>query len=818
MNDFLSVLDCRNELARILHEQNSILAYMNENNLVPEHTASKPLVIDTKNLPEMQKVLEGEAYKLQNFDVVISVVGTMKAGKSTTINAIVGKKVLPSRNRPMTTLPTLICHQKGQKVPRLKLNTQKIDELIQRIKLVFQEYPEILKNPEIKTLQSESDFDVIHRLQSGDKFKSEVDGSEDIFYELEYLNDIARILGILTEQALIESHVVQTFYDSYKEVSALPTISVEFESLSKIKADFEGRLMLLDTPGPNEVDQPQLKAILEQQLKRSSAVLLVLDYTQLKSEAEHGVREQVEKIPTIEKERLYVVVNKFDQKNSDSDDREKTIDIVEQDLLRDRVKREYVFPISAQGAFLAQRMLSYCTYNSEKPDVNEGWVQDFFGDKRKAERALKRSDLEEIKIEAEEELEDSFIMELLENAINKAFVNAPQIAIYSAMANSRKIFEDLSNVFAIGGYFLTRIKLNEEELAKIEKTVIELEISQKKLEESREEAQKEIGKLADEIGKSILIELDQISERITNEIEQINESLISEKSERIQEIKDELKLTINFFSKKRKKLLNELSVLRAGDNASTDIQKEILFFSLDEKINYEKIVENFYRDLIAESNDAGNQLIKLGEERVRSELKLFEKLYIEKINDIKRNFSNANIKLDITIPTLDEKLNVNFSNTLELSRLNLSREEKTTVDRGGFWASILRSVDFFGADWGKDEKDCYLYDNRKLIQNLKENFRREIIPPLKEESERVIDIYGNQLITIYTKEIEEQTASLINELKVAIENEQKPVEYLKEQKEFLSIVIQRNNSMKDAIKELEKAIEWLFSSNKELEA
>lgn len=251
---FLSVLDCRNELARILHEQNSILAYMNEHNLVPGHTASKPLVIDSKNLPEMQKVLEGEAYKLQNFDVVISVVGTMKAGKSTTINAIVGKKVLPSRNRPMTTLPTLICHQKEQKVPRLEINTQKIDELIQRIKLVFKEYPEILKNPEIKTLQSESDFDVIHRLQSGDKFKSKIEGSENIFHELEYLNDIARVLGVLAEQALIESSVVHNFYDSYKEVSALPTIFVEFESLRNIKADFEGRLMLLDTPGPNEVD------------------------------------------------------------------------------------------------------------------------------------------------------------------------------------------------------------------------------------------------------------------------------------------------------------------------------------------------------------------------------------------------------------------------------------------------------------------------------------------------------------------------------------------------------------------------------------
>ena len=49
--------------------------------------------------------------------MVLAVVGTMKAGKSTTINAIVGREILPNRNRPMTALPTLIEHAPGQKNP-----------------------------------------------------------------------------------------------------------------------------------------------------------------------------------------------------------------------------------------------------------------------------------------------------------------------------------------------------------------------------------------------------------------------------------------------------------------------------------------------------------------------------------------------------------------------------------------------------------------------------------------------------------------------------------------------------------------------------
>src|SRR5690606_28169020 len=46
----------------------------------------------------------------------------MKVGKSTTINALVGEEILPHRLTAMTTLPTLIRHKPGQKVPVLKLH------------------------------------------------------------------------------------------------------------------------------------------------------------------------------------------------------------------------------------------------------------------------------------------------------------------------------------------------------------------------------------------------------------------------------------------------------------------------------------------------------------------------------------------------------------------------------------------------------------------------------------------------------------------------------------------------------------------------
>ncbi len=62
------------------------------------------------NIAERHAMLNNELRKISRLEMVLAIVGTMKAGKSTTINAIVGTEVLPNRNRPMTALPTLIRH------------------------------------------------------------------------------------------------------------------------------------------------------------------------------------------------------------------------------------------------------------------------------------------------------------------------------------------------------------------------------------------------------------------------------------------------------------------------------------------------------------------------------------------------------------------------------------------------------------------------------------------------------------------------------------------------------------------------------------
>ncbi len=62
------------------------------------------LLFDKRKALKRIEELEGEQIKTARREMVLAVVGTMKAGKSTTINAIVGQEILPNRNRPMTSV------------------------------------------------------------------------------------------------------------------------------------------------------------------------------------------------------------------------------------------------------------------------------------------------------------------------------------------------------------------------------------------------------------------------------------------------------------------------------------------------------------------------------------------------------------------------------------------------------------------------------------------------------------------------------------------------------------------------------------------
>lgn len=224
------------------------------------------------NIAERHAMLNNELRKISRLEMVLAIVGTMKAGKSTTINAIVGTEVLPNRNRPMTALPTLIRHTPGQKEPVLHFShVAPIDHLIQQLQ-------QRLRDCDIKHLTDVLEIDkdmraLMQRIENGIAFEKYYLGAQPIFHCLKSLNDLVRLAKALD---------VDFPFSAYAAIEHIPVIEVEFVHLAGLES-YPGQLTLLDTPGPNEAGQPHLQKMLNQQLARASAVLAVLDYTQLKS-------------------------------------------------------------------------------------------------------------------------------------------------------------------------------------------------------------------------------------------------------------------------------------------------------------------------------------------------------------------------------------------------------------------------------------------------------------------------------------------------------------------------------------------------------
>ena len=257
-----------------------------------------------EDMPKDLEVLRGELSKVGNLELVLAVAGTMKAGKSTTINAIVGTEVLPSRNVPMTALPTLIRHKPGQAEPVLVLDhIEPLRKLAAKLR----------GNPGFGNLEEKHHFrDLIAELSSGTAIQRRYEGAPNIYKCLKMVNDLVRICAELGEEFP---------FREYDEVHELPVIEVEFFHLKGSNGS-SGRFVLLDTPGPNESKQPHLKKMMKDQLRKASAVIAVLDYTQLKSEADAQVQDEIKALANMMTRRLYVMVNKFDERDRNSYDAE----------------------------------------------------------------------------------------------------------------------------------------------------------------------------------------------------------------------------------------------------------------------------------------------------------------------------------------------------------------------------------------------------------------------------------------------------------------------------------------------------------------
>ncbi|EHY02194.1 dynamin family protein [Escherichia coli] len=427
------------EADRLLQLNINLLRQMvDEPDVLSDSKNENGLLFDKRKALKRIEELEGEQIKTARREMVLAVVGTMKAGKSTTINAIVGQEILPNRNRPMTSVPTLIRHVPGKTEPVLHL------EHIQPVRNLLITLQEKLATPAgqqvAQSLQQTGDTRELLDILADDVWlKNEYHGEDEIFTGLASLNDLVRLAAAMGTEFP---------FDEYAEVQKLPVIDVAFSHLVGMDA-CQGTLTLLDTPGPNEAGQPQMEMMMRDQLQKASAVLAVMDYTQMSSKADEEVRKELNAIADVSAGRLFVLVNKFDEKDRNGDGADAVRQKVPAMLNSDVLPASRVYPGSSRQAYLANRALHELRKNGALP-VDEAWVDDFI---REAFGPMVEEDdwkdSTKVNKKAEKLWNISLIDQLITEVIQSSHSRAAALAVDSAAAKLMQNAENVSEYLSL---------------------------------------------------------------------------------------------------------------------------------------------------------------------------------------------------------------------------------------------------------------------------------------------------------------------------------------------------------------------------------
>ncbi|MEL6438450.1 MAG: dynamin family protein [Cyanobacteria bacterium J06621_8] len=331
--------------------QQEVIGLLDQINLLIDDTQTELDNFNVDKYNQFQAQISAAGNSVANLELRMAIVAPMKAGKSTIINAIAGEELLPSCAVAMTTLPTEIVFDSQVKQPTLQLSSetrslfeQLEEDLRHQVERLGLEslQAKLSRYPHLQDLFAE----VVVTKES--QLQEQVSGHQAIATVLNRLNHLIRLYS-----------VINPHQDPLSRLQEVPCIKAPSLSLSNPKqaANF-GSLTLIDTPGPNEAEEGlKLTAVVEEQLRRSSIVLVVLDFTQLNSEAAATIKAQIQPIvESIGTENLYVLVNKIDQRRPGDMTPEQVREFVVADLGLNQ-DHDHVFEISAIRAFTATKFL-----------------------------------------------------------------------------------------------------------------------------------------------------------------------------------------------------------------------------------------------------------------------------------------------------------------------------------------------------------------------------------------------------------------------------------------------------------------------------
>ncbi len=527
-------------------------------------------------------------------------------------------------------------------------------------------------------------------------------------------------------------------YSSYQESKDLPVIEVEFCHLQAMGKTANGNLSILDTPGPNEFGQSEaLKTVFLHQLKRATAVMLVIDYTQMKSEAEAAVREQVESIrEQLDKNRLSVLVNKFDQANATSMQKEEVQEYVASTLMNDSTLQSRVFPISAWEAYLANRTLNYLEVEGEMPSVVEGelnWAVDF------GEKALgifwseDISNTTRVKKSANKLWEGSFFQEPIDNVIKDSHANAAKLCVTAAVKKLRHIQELFSNTVDIRYHALGK------EIAQIEQAIKGLAENIKNLEGVQQSLGNEVNHRMAVFKEKLKENITEYSDSLKTEIGKLLECGVEQAEKAIDELSVE---GINTVSGDFRTFLagvmsggrvdrtkNKKEHIKAKFEKSKDEIEKDGGISFNEEQDARDFLDDINKGLKELSESYDKSLNEIFDRDIKELSSQVEGSINQKTNDIlaaaEKTLGDTGFNLTLTPPAMT--LNCEQI-ALEEMLNNASKSEEHTTPHSrrssGIWGGICGLIGT--ADWGwesySETKTTYFVGVTKIHEDVKNEF------------------------------------------------------------------------------------------------
>lgn len=394
---------------------------------------------------------------IQNFELRVVIVAPTSAGKSTLVNAMIGRELLPSRTLDMTAYPTEIVFKAELTEPVLTISEATLSLFNEAMETLRIEIVECLGWD--NTLEKIADYPLLKNLAEKVKereliFPQQITGYGEIKQALTEINDFVRLCSKL------DSSINQI----WRKIKDLPRIETPFIQDEKINITKRlGNLVIIDTPGPNsrennteETPEDIRKQLIRKQLNQSSVVLVVLDYTVFNTEVDNQIRTEIKEIvEVIGEDNLYILVNKIDQR--------KPGDTITSEQLRESIiasfnlnssdnRNNKVFEVSGRRAFCATNFiqeikqyspeaiseLKISELKTAKPLAAEVFGMDW-------QEELEETTVDMLQKKARKLWGKSKFSDFLENTINVLLVKSAPLSLKSSLKRSENRLKNLNN-------------------------------------------------------------------------------------------------------------------------------------------------------------------------------------------------------------------------------------------------------------------------------------------------------------------------------------------------------------------------------------